>query len=127
MFRKRDLVPEAGGIFTWGGRDYHCLADLSLWLRLLARGHCFYQAVTLSDYRIHEGQEQATHAMDVACIAERVEIAREARRHGFLRDDAHFRTALSMPARMAQQALQSGAYGGEQQRQLEALAAVSRP
>ena len=29
MFRRSDLEPEAAGIFTWGGRSYHCLADLA--------------------------------------------------------------------------------------------------
>lgn len=124
MFRKRDVELEAGGIFTWGGRDYHCLADLALWLRLLARGHCFYQAVALSDYRIHAGQQQASEAMDVACIAERFELARQARTAGFLRDDAHFRAALAAPMRMAEQALQSNAYSKDARARLEALTGV---
>jgi len=105
MFRKRDLVPEAGSIFRWGGRDYHCLADLSLWLRLLARGHAFYQAVVLSDYRVHAGQQQETDAMGVACIAERFDLACKAREVGYLREAAQLRAAITMPLRMAEQAL----------------------
>ncbi|MEO5692064.1 MAG: glycosyltransferase family 2 protein [Usitatibacter sp.] len=119
MFRKRDVALE-GTLFSWGGREYHCLADLSLWVRLLARGHCFYQAVTLSDYRIHEGQEQASEAMDVACIVERFELAHQARTVGFLREAPHFRAAISMPMRMAEQAL-AGGYTAQAKDQLRAL------
>ena len=105
MFRKRDVDWAADGIFSWGGVDYHCLADLSLWIRLLARGHCFYQAVVLSDYRVHAGQQQASDVMDVACIAERFTLARTARGAGFLAAAEHYRAAITMPLRMAEQAL----------------------
>src|SRR4029078_6532836 len=64
MFRKRDVAPDEGGVCTWNGRDYHCLADLSLWIRLLAKGHAFYQAVALSDYRTHAGQQQQKGATE---------------------------------------------------------------
>jgi glycyl-tRNA synthetase alpha subunit len=50
--------PSRAGLFRWGGEDYHCLADLSLWLRLLTRGAAFYCAEALSDFRQHPGQEQ---------------------------------------------------------------------
>src|SRR5262249_47697183 len=38
MFRRADVAVEAEGVFTWRGKSYRCLADLSLWLRLLAQG-----------------------------------------------------------------------------------------
>jgi glycosyltransferase involved in cell wall biosynthesis len=128
MFRKRDVELEAGRIFTWGGRAYHCLADLSLWIRLLARGHAFYQAVALSDYRVHAGQQQASEVMDVACIAERFHLARQARTAGFLPEAAHFRAALNMPLRMAQLALRERAdLSPGSRRELEALVESIRP
>jgi glycosyltransferase involved in cell wall biosynthesis len=105
MFRKRDVDWIDAGIFAWDGHEYHCLADLCLWIRLLARGHCFYQAVALSDYRVHAGQQQASEAMDVACIAERFTLARTARGAGFLAAPGHYRAAIAMPLRMAEQAL----------------------
>jgi glycosyltransferase involved in cell wall biosynthesis len=124
MFRKRDVEPEEGGIFTWDGHAYHCLADLSLWMRLLARGPAFYQAVELSEYRLHAGQQQASPAMDVACIAERFELACRAQRHGFLADPRHFRAAISMPLQMARQALQERARSAPARAQHAQLAAA---
>lgn len=113
MFRKRDLVAEPGGIFTWEGRSYHCLADLALWLRLLARGHAFYQAAILSEYRVHSGQQQASNAMDVACIAERAALAEVAQRHGFLAAPALLQAALARVRAIAQQGLQSNLAAGD--------------
>jgi glycosyltransferase involved in cell wall biosynthesis len=105
MFRARDL-PLEGGLFTWAGRSYHCLADLGLWLRLLARGNAFYQSAALSAYRVHGGQQQADEAMDEACIAERAALAHEARRHGFLADEGNYRAALARVRAIAAQWLQ---------------------
>jgi O-antigen biosynthesis protein len=102
MFRKRDVELEAGGLFTWGGRHYHCLADLSLWIRLLARGPAFYQAPALSQFRVHPGQEQGGPTMEVECIAERVALMHQARERGFLREGRLFRAALSSTHALAE-------------------------
>ena len=120
MFRKSDV--DWDGVFSWGGHDYHCLADLSLWIRLLAKGHAFFQAVALSDYRVHAGQQQAAESMDVACIAERFWLAEIARKHGFLADEAHFRAAIQMPLRMTEQALRERALPAATRGELEKLA-----
>ena len=95
MFRRADVMPEAGGIFTWHGRSYHCLADMALWLRLLAKGHAFYHATPLSEFRMHAGQEQRGAAMDVACVEERGQLVRAARAAGFLQHPGLYRMALS--------------------------------
>jgi hypothetical protein len=50
MFRRADLALEEGAIFRWGGRDYHCLADLGVWLRLLESGLAYYGVVPLSEF-----------------------------------------------------------------------------
>lgn len=102
MFRRRDVEVEGGGLFTWGGRHYHCLADLSLWVRLLARGPAFYQALPLSEFRIHPGQEQGGPAAEVEAIVERIALAHQARAHGFLREGRLFHTALSNALALAQ-------------------------
>ena len=94
MFRRRDVPIGSEGLFTWNGRSYHCLADLSLWIRLLARGFAFYQPVPLSEYRLHPGQEQRGAGMDVACLEERLELFRGARGAGLLANAAHARAAL---------------------------------
>lgn len=94
MFRRADVAPEDGLLFRWGGRDYHCLADLSLWLRLLARGLAYYAAQPLSEFRIHAGQEQQGGALRVGCLEERLWIVRQARVAGFLAAPELHRAAL---------------------------------
>jgi glycosyltransferase involved in cell wall biosynthesis len=94
LFRREALQLEDGLLFRWGGRDYHCLADLSLWLRLLRRGLAYYDAATLSEYRMHGGQEQVHGDTPLACLLERLEISREARRHGFLASPPLWRITL---------------------------------
>ena len=106
MFRKRDVELDPSGMFTWDGRRYHCLADLSLWIRLLARGPAFYQASALSQFRIHAGQEQAEARMEVECIAERIDLAHQARQSGFLREPRLFRAALTSTRALAQRWLE---------------------
>ena len=66
----------------------HCLADLSLWLRLLGGGSAYYHAVALSEYRVHRGQEQRGEAMGIGCITERLDLANEARRAPMTREQA---------------------------------------
>jgi glycosyltransferase involved in cell wall biosynthesis len=95
MFRRKDVDCDAGGIFTWEGKSYHCLADLSLWLRLLAHGDAYYCASVLSQYRVHPGQEQRTPAMGVECILERLDLANTAHNAGFLREPRLQRVALT--------------------------------
>jgi hypothetical protein len=94
MFRRAQLRVEEGSVFRWGGREYHCLADLSLWLRLLANGLAYYDAGVLSEYRRHAGQEQEKPGMRLNCLAERMHIARQARRAGFLGTDSLWRNTM---------------------------------
>lgn len=95
MFRRADVVIEGDSLFRWGGRDYHCLADLGLWLRLMAQGLVFYAASPLSDFRRHAGQEQERDEVRFNCLVERAWILREARCHGFLAAPAHWQAALA--------------------------------
>jgi glycosyltransferase involved in cell wall biosynthesis len=101
MFRRRDLVPEDGMMFRWGGRDYHCLADMSVWLRLLAQGLAYYAAPALSEFRIHAGQEQQGGVLRVGCLVERFWIVSQARAAGFLASrDTHRMALASVRARV---------------------------
>lgn len=95
MFRAAQLPIEGGRIFRWGGHEYHCLADLSLWLRLLVGGLAYYDGEVLSEFRRHAGQEQERPDMAVSCLLERLWIAREARRCGFLATPALWRGVMS--------------------------------
>jgi len=84
LFRRSAVDLDPANIFLWEGREYHCLADLSIWLRLLEHGPAYYHANPLSYYRVHPGQEQKKDPMVVSCMADWVAIADTARRHGFL-------------------------------------------
>jgi glycosyltransferase involved in cell wall biosynthesis len=102
MFRRADVDVSRDGVFTWEARTYHCLADLSLWLRLLERGDAFYCASALSEYRMHAGQEQRSAGMGIGCIVERFALVQQAHRHGFVRERAQYRQALSRVDALAQ-------------------------
>ena len=91
MFRRAD-VSLGKPIFTWGGKSYRCLADLSLWLRLLAEGTAYYDAAPLSEYRVHPAQEQRRDAVE--CITERFDLVNEARRAGFVAASEQYAQAL---------------------------------
>jgi len=95
MFRRADLVLEDGGIFRWGGRDYHCLADMSMWLRLMEGALAYYAVVPFSDFRIHAGQEQNREEVRARCLVERLWIVRQARARGFLSAPVAYRMALA--------------------------------
>ena len=120
MFRKRDVEDFADRLFTWEGIAYHCLADLALWLRLLAKGKLYYSAEPLSEYRVHRGQEQRDD-MGVACITERLDLARQARRSGFLRTDAQYQAALTRVAALATNWAASGRCAPDDERTLSEL------
>src|SRR5690242_10319905 len=92
MFRRADVAVETGGVFTWARKSYRCLADLSLWLRLLAQGAAYYHASALSEYRVHPEQEQRQGALD--CITERFDLAKQARAAGFLAESPQYVAAL---------------------------------
>ncbi|HUJ01203.1 MAG TPA: glycosyltransferase [Usitatibacter sp.] len=94
MFRRSHLPIEDDSVFRWGGHEYHCLADMSIWLRLLSSGLAYYCASPLSEYRRHEGQEQRRPGARLECTVERLWIVREARRAGFLAAEGAWRRAL---------------------------------
>jgi glycosyltransferase involved in cell wall biosynthesis len=119
MFRRADVDSEARGIFTWGGTAYRCLADMSLWLRLLARGEAYYSAAALSEYRVHPGQEQ--RAAGIECITERYDLARQARLAGFLREPAQYRAALARVDALASLWARRPALGDAERASLAAL------
>jgi len=121
MFRRRDVDPEAGGLFTWKGKSYRCLADLSLWLRLLAKGRAFYSATPLSDYRVHPGQEQRAADMGLACITERLDLVQAAREEGFIAQPVQYRAALQRIEVLAGAWRQRQGVPAEQRDRLERL------
>jgi hypothetical protein len=126
LFRRARITPEDGLLFRWGGRDYHCLADLGLWLRLLTGGLAYYDAEPLSDYRRHDGQEQEQHGMRFECALERLWIARQARSVGFLETARLWNAAVGRILERAEPFRTSPAVDDAIHARADALAAEAR-
>jgi glycosyltransferase involved in cell wall biosynthesis len=125
MFRRGAVEMEDGRLFRWGGRDYHCLADLSVWLRLLARGPAWYAGWTLSEFRVHEAQEQRRPDVAASCAVERAWITRQARRAGFLAAPVLHRSALEQARARIRATMELESLGERERRLLaETLAEV---
>lgn len=94
LFRKNALRVEGDSIFRWNGNEYLCLADMSLWLRLLSAGHAWWDENPLSAYRQHGGQLQRSARGAARCVIERWLVVEDGARAGFLADPAeHGRAA----------------------------------
>jgi len=94
LFRKDALNVEQGSIFHWNGNEYLCLADMSLWLRLLSAGHAWWDQEPLSAYRQHGGQLQRSAHGAARCVIERWLIVEDGARAGFLADPEHHAKAV---------------------------------
>lgn len=94
MFRRDGVALAGDTLFTLGGARFHCLADVCLWLRLLARGDAIWLAKPYSAFRVHEGQEQSTPLGETGCMTERVYLPIAARALGFLQDEETFRRCV---------------------------------
>ncbi|MFK5950148.1 MAG: hypothetical protein QM500_15395 [Methylococcales bacterium] len=113
MFRRSDISIEEGRIFQFNGVDYHCLADLSLWLRLLSKGDAIYLKDELSSFRLHAGQEQRKEDVAIKCLTERYELLKQAPALGFLADSANRNIAVNTLLKILDQAMASGAISDE--------------
>ncbi|MBZ0250138.1 MAG: glycosyltransferase [Burkholderiales bacterium] len=94
LFRRDALRVEGGSIFRWGDNEYLCLADMSLWLRLLSVGHAWWDQEPLSAYRQHGGQLQRSAHGAARCVIERWLIVEDGARAGFLSDPEHHAKAV---------------------------------
>lgn len=88
LFRKDAVKVENGSLFNWNGNEYVCLADMSLWLRLLCAGHAWWDEQPLSAYRQHAGQLQRSPASAARCVIERWLVVEDGVKAGFLDDPA---------------------------------------
>jgi glycosyltransferase involved in cell wall biosynthesis len=98
LFRKDALALEGDSVFRWGENDYECLADLSLWLRLLARGSAAWVADALSAYRYHPEQQQRTAGTSIRCVVERWLLVEDGARAGFLDKGEDYEEAAKVAA-----------------------------
>jgi hypothetical protein len=100
MFRRADVALLAGSLFRIHEHEYTCLADLALWLRLLARGSLAYLAQPLTRIRIHPAQLQQSDEVAARCITERYYLPRDSRTLGFLEAAGDYDRALSHGANL---------------------------
>ena len=105
MFRRSDVAVCGDTLFRIVERKYTCLADMALWLRLLAVGDLGYLATPLCLIRDHPGQLQSTDEVVPLCMVERYYLPRDCRSLGFLEDDANYRSALRRGIELVQQGL----------------------
>ncbi len=84
LFRRTDVDARSGGLFCLAGREYTCLADLALWLRLLTKGGMAYIARPLSYIRVHNARLQHSPEIAARCLSERVYLPTDARSLGFV-------------------------------------------
>jgi glycosyltransferase involved in cell wall biosynthesis len=119
MFRKSAIAPESEGLFSFAGNNYHCLADLSLWLRLLAVGDAAYMPDRLSAFRVHPGQEQYRNNVWQSCWTERVELVFAARELGFLRRPQAWEAACAAAKRRVLAVIEALPEGAAERAELE--------
>ena len=105
MFRRSDVSPSGDTLFRILERKYTCLADMALWLRLLAGGDMAYLAKPLSFIRDHPGQLQWSDEVAPLCMVERYYLPRDAQSIGFLQDDAKYKSALRYGITLVQEGL----------------------
>jgi glycosyltransferase involved in cell wall biosynthesis len=104
MFRRADVSLVGSSLFRIDERAYTCLADMALWLRLLARGSMAYLAVALSASRVHSAQLQLADEVAAGCVVERYYLPKDARKLGFLQAEAEYRAALCTGAALVRKA-----------------------
>lgn len=105
LFRKSDLQVDPQNIFYLNGNNYHCLADVSLWLRLLTAGDAIYFRDELSAFRIHAGQEQKKPEVAIKCLTERFTLLKDGQELGFLSDPNVYQGAAVTVLNMVNSAL----------------------
>ncbi len=121
LFRKADVHVQRENIFHLAGHDYVCLADLSLWLRLLARGDALYFPEELSLFRIHAGQEQRKPEVALRCLTERHDLIFDAKALGFLHSPRVYQAALKSVLDMFDAALAGGALDAPAREHIQGL------
>jgi hypothetical protein len=98
LIRKCAVELEGESLFRWGANEYECLADLSLWLRLLAKGAAFWIAEPLSAYRYHGDQQQRSQRTSVRCVIERWLLVEDSAGAGFLERPEDYDEAATIAA-----------------------------
>lgn len=123
MYRRADI---GAGFARFCDRHYPVLADLSTWLTLMHGRHCVYIAEPLSQFRIHEGQDQRKKSTAMHAQLEWLQLLLDAHKHGmYMLDDTEFRAQLAqkLPRLMAflasqHEEIRNGDYDIERMRRL---------
>lgn len=121
MFRKKDVDVSNGNLFLVDGTEYIIFADLCLWLRLLSKGSAVYIAEPLSQFRVHEGQEQKKESNAIKFLTERFQIVQYAIKLGFLASDSARKQANQSILVPLQKFLTNPLLKGKERKQLEEI------
>jgi glycosyltransferase involved in cell wall biosynthesis len=108
--------------FMWqvDGRRLDVLGDLSLWLRLLARGPAFYSPQALSRFRVHSGQSSQDPRLIARGVRDWPRLLDWAVRQGFLPEADRQRRAYARILQLAASRVAQLADGPEHGPALEA-------
>ena len=91
LFRRSAVAPAEA--FTYAGRSYRVISDVSLWLTLCERGRVAYVARPATSFRRHRDQDQRSVRLVLRGAAEWAIITEAGCRRGLLRDPAQRRRA----------------------------------
>lgn len=73
--------------FNYGGRTFHAMSDVAMWLTLLSRGPMFYTPEVLSSFRQHSEQRSKDMHVHVQCVLEWAGLLASAVQCGLLTRD----------------------------------------
>ncbi len=91
---RRELVAMTS-LWWWGSYSFTVNADIWLWLQLLSRGDLWYEAETLSSFRLHPGQSSAQARTPVIGVRDWVRLLEVAPSLGYLGDTRSTRAAVA--------------------------------
>lgn len=92
MFRRADVDPVT--MCCLGGLRYAALVDMVLWVKLLAKGDCYYAIEPQSCYRLHTGQLAHASGMPLVDRWEWIQLLLDAPNLGYLDDPGQEARAL---------------------------------
>lgn len=92
MFRRRDVDPST--MCCLRGLRYAALVDMVLWIKLLAKGDCYYEIAPQSCYRLHTGQMARATGMPLVDRWEWIQLLLDAPSLGYLADPGQEARAL---------------------------------
>lgn len=91
LFRKKDIENKFG---FYNGKQYRCLTDLAMWMKLLSKGNAVYLPDTLSYFRVHSSQNSKDTELMLLGTLESYSIIRAAFENGIIESQEEYQDCL---------------------------------